>query len=206
MLKKIYISLLSDYVKDREYIEKLWVILEKEHEHKNRYYHNISHLEHLYKSLLDVKNEIADWEVLLFALFYHDFIYNVLKQNNEEKSAQKATEIMKSLSIQEQRIVNCKEIILATKGHQVSTNPDVNYFTNADLSILGVNWDSYQIYYQKIRKEYKYYPDFMYYKGRIKVLKHFLEMPRIFKTDHFFNRFETQAKNNLQNEIKFLSK
>ncbi|WP_378180632.1 hypothetical protein [Aquimarina sp. SS2-1] len=196
--------LVSKYSPDKEYIETLWQEIVKNYNKKNRYYHNLSHLENLYHQLLKVKEEILDWDIILFALFYHDYIYNVLKQDNEEQSAQKARKILSSLSIGSNRIELCEKMILATKGHHISTHNDINYFTDADLSILGSNWVTYKSYFTAVRKEYKYYPDFMYNKGRMKVLKHFIEMPRIFKTQYFYKKFEKQAKNNLQHEINLL--
>ncbi|MHA7055626.1 HD domain-containing protein [Aquimarina sp. M1] len=205
MLREVFTSLVSKYSEDKEYIDSLWNEIFKNHTKKNRYYHNTLHLENLYRQLLSVKKEIIDWDILLFALYYHDYIYNVLKQDNEERSAQKASKVLHSLSIDSERIELCKGIILATQGHQVSEDMDTNCFTDADLSILGSSWEVYEIYFKNVRKEYKYYPDFMYHKGRVKVLKHFIDMPRIFKTNYFYAKFENQAKKNLQQEINLIS-
>ncbi len=206
MLKNVFITLLLKYSNDLNQIESLWNSIYEKYSNKKRYYHNLSHLEHLYSNLHKVRNLILDWDIVLFALFYHDYIYNVLKQDNEEQSALKAIEILNLLGIDKDRVSICNEIILATKGHNISENSDVNYFTDADLAILGNNWNNYMAYYKNVRKEYKYYPHFMYKKGRIKVLQHFIEMPRIFKTDHFYSQLERQAKENLQQEISLLSK
>ncbi len=205
MLKEIFISLLSNYTNDVKHIASLWSDIEKKHTKKNRYYHNLSHLEHLYKQLTQVKDQIKDWEMVLFALFYHDYIYNALKQNNEEESAKKAINMLSLLSIDTHQIELCNDIILATKGHHISKNNDINFFTDADLSILGSSWNQYETYFKNVRKEYKYYPDFMYNKGRIKVLQHFMSMPKIFKTEYFNTSFESNAKNNMQQEINLLS-
>ncbi|MBQ4818924.1 hypothetical protein [Aquimarina sp. MMG016] len=205
MLKEVFINLVSKYAKDPEYANILWEDILKKHSKKSRHYHNINHLEHLYYQLIAIKDQVKDWDMILFALFYHDYIYNVLKDDNEVQSAKKAKEILKSLSIPESRVDLCSTIILATKGHQISANNDVNYFTDADLAILGSTQKDYIRYFKNVRKEYKYYPDFMYTKGRIKVLKHFIDMPRIFKTHHFHNLFEKQAKENLMQELNLLS-
>ncbi len=206
MLKEVFITLLSNYTKDVGYTKSLWSDVVKYHSKKNRYYHNLSHLEHLYHNLSEVKNEIKDWEMVVFALFYHDYIYNALKPDNEEQSAKKAVKVLNYLSVDKHRILLCEEIILATKGHHISKNSDINYFTDADLTILGSDWENYQTYFKNVRKEYKYYPDFMYNKGRIKVLNHFINMPVIFKSDYFYHKFELQSKENLQREIDFLTK
>lgn len=205
MLKPVFITLLSDYTQDSEYMESLWSDIAKQHSKKNRYYHNLSHLENLYRHLIEVKNEIKDWDMVLFALFYHDYIYNVYKQDNEEQSAKKAKKILNTLKIEKKRITTCFDTIIATQGHKIAKSKDINYFTDADLSILGSDWKTYERYYKNVRKEYKHYPDFMYHKGRIKVLHHFKDMPAIFKTNYFYNKFEIQAKKNLQQEIDLLS-
>ena len=92
--------------------------------------------------------------------------------------------------------------ILETKGHSISKDNDTNFFTDADLSILGLDWDLYSEYAQNVRKEYSNYPTIIYKMGRRKVLKHFLVMERIFKTDHFFEKFEVLARENLRRELQ----
>jgi predicted metal-dependent HD superfamily phosphohydrolase len=111
---------------------------------------------------------------------------------------------MKQISVSKDKIELCKKQILATKSHIRSTDNDTNYFTDADLSVLGQNWETYLLYYKNVRKEYSIYPALVYNPGRKKVLNHFLSMDRIFKTDFFYNKFETQAKLNLQQEIESL--
>ncbi len=206
MLKEVFISLLSRYTSDTALIESLWTDIEKKYSGRKRYYHNLIHLEHIYQDLIAIKDHIQDWDMVLFALFYHDYKYNILRQDNEEQSAKKAIEILNSLAVQENRVTLCEEFILATKGHHVSENNDVNYFTDTDLAILGSEWDVYKTYFTNVRKEYSYYPGLIYNRGRIKVLKQFIDMPRIFKTDHFFIALEGRAKSNIQREIELLSR
>lgn len=137
-------------------------------------------------------------------MFYHDVIYKSSRTDNEEQSTILAEKRMKQLSISEDIIETCKKHILATKCHLEQLSSDTNYFTDADLSILGSDRDTYSIYFNQVRKEYSIYPDFMYNAGRKKVINHFLNMDRIFKTDYFFNKLEAQAKNNLKQELQFL--
>jgi hypothetical protein len=47
--------------------------------------------------------------------------------------------------------------------------------------------------------------DFMYKSGRKKALQKFLQMESIFKTDHFRNKYESNAKCNIKNEIDTLN-
>lgn len=204
MLKETFIGLLTNYTDNDRLTNELWTEIEKNYSSKKRHYHTLHHLDSLLAQLTDVKGEIQNWNTILFTLYYHDIVYNSLKSDNEEKSAELAEKRMKQISVSIDAIELCKNQILTTKSHIKSTDSDTNYFTDADLSVLGQNWETYSLYYKNVREEYSIYPDFVYNPGRKKVLIHFLSMDRIFKTDFFHNKFEIQAKQNLQMEIELL--
>ncbi|MBX2924155.1 MAG: hypothetical protein KF746_18285 [Chitinophagaceae bacterium] len=206
MLKGTFIKLLSNYTDNNGLVNELWAEIEKNYSGRKRHYHTLQHLDNLLVQLTEVKGEIENWETVLFTLYYHDIIYSSLRFDNEEKSAELAEKRMKRISVPHNTIQLCKEQVLATKSHNTSADDDTNYFTDADLSVLGQDWETYSWYYKNVRKEYSIYPDFVYNPGRKKVLNHFLSMDRIFKTAFFYKRFEIQARQNLQKEIELLSK
>lgn len=200
-LKPIFVALTLDYSSDRQLIAKLWNEIEKAHSAEDRYYHTLAHLEHLFAQLNTIKSSISDWNTILFTLFYHDFVYEATSKENEGQSAVVARECMQLLGVPADMIERCRLQILATKSHQLSDNPDTNLFTDADLSVLGSDWDMYEVYYKQVRQEYNIYPDVVYCPGRKKVLEHFLAMERIFKTAYFYRRYEDSARRNLTMEI-----
>ncbi len=202
MMKALFTGLCLKYSSEPNLIDQLWKEIESNYSEKSRHYHTLKHLENLFLQLEEVKTEIRDWDVVLFALFYHDAIYNASKSNNEEASAELATVRLEQLNVPSEIIEKVEEMILATKAHVVSQHPDINLFTDADLSILGSDWDTYSEYAKNVRKEYHIYPDLIYHPGRRKVLRHFLEMERIFKTDVFYEKFEIQARANINHELK----
>lgn len=204
MLKETFINLLSNYTDNKLVINVLWNEVVKNYSSKKRYYHTLNHLENLLNQLAEIKGEIENWNAVLFTLYYHDIIYNSLKSDNEEKSAVLATQRMKEIAVDQELIEVCQNQILATKTHVKSPNNDTNYFTDADLSVLGQPWEIYQKYYEDVRKEYAIYPNLIYNPGRKKVLTHFLSMDKIYKTDYFIGKFEAQARINLQNEFDSL--
>lgn len=203
MLKDIFFDLLGGYTTGNTVITNCWVEIEKSYCNNKRHYHNLSHLENLYTELNACKDQIGQWNVMMFAVFYHDIVYNTLKQDNEERSAELAGKRLALLNIPSKDIELCVEMINATKGHYFSANTDVNLFTDADLSILGKDWSTYKNYFENIRKEYAIYPDLIYKPGRKKVLQHFLAMKRIFKTDEFYEKYETAARENLERELNY---
>lgn len=205
MLKKTFTELLHTFTKDEDLISQLWLEIEQNYSGAKRHYHTLQHLDHLLLQLLAVKERIKNWSAVLFTLYYHDSIYSALKSDNEEQSALLAEKRMLQISVDKSTVELCKKLILATKAHLHSSDSDINYFNDADLSILGQPWKDYQQYYINVRKEYAWYPDFLYNSGRLKVLNHFLAMDRIFKTDYFFDQFEAAARNNILEEMKRLS-
>lgn len=206
MLKGVFTNLLNKYTREKSLIETLWDDIEKQYTSQKRHYHNLQHLENMLVQLETCKEQITDWDTLLFSLFYHDIIYKVTSKENEDKSALVAIKALSSIGYPKEKVKLCAEQILATKNHELSTDNDTNLFTDADLSILGSEWEIYLEYSRQVGKEYAIYPDFMYNPGRKKALQHFLGMEYIFKTQFFREKFEDQAKQNIHTEITLLSK
>ncbi len=201
MLKDQFINLVLTYHTDLQLATVLWSDLEKRYTAKGRHYHNLTHIQNLCQQLSAVKESIEDWDALLFATYYHDAVYNTLKQNNEERSAALAVNVLGKLGVPDDLTKRCEQHILATKGHATTTDQDTNLFTDADLSVLGQEWSIYQAYALQIRKEYSLYPDLVYLPGRKKVLNYFLQQDKIYKTSYFFDRYEAQARQNLLQEL-----
>jgi predicted metal-dependent HD superfamily phosphohydrolase len=204
VLKETFIELFTKFTDDISMTNKFWTEIEEKYSDKKRYFHSLTHLDSLKNQLYEVKDKIKNWESILFTLYYHDIVYNSLKSDNEEKSAELAELRMKQIDVPIEIIANCKSQILATKTHQYNSDSDTNFFLDADLSILGQDIETYKVYFQNVREEYSIYPDLIYNTGRKKVLQHFLEMDRIFKTDYFYTKFEIQAKLNLQYELEYI--
>jgi predicted metal-dependent HD superfamily phosphohydrolase len=204
MFRQVFTIELQKLRIDNLIIDQLWDEINLNYNNANRHYHNINHLNHLSEHLLHIKQEIEDWSTMVFSIAYHDVVYDIMRSDNEEQSAIFAYERLTFLEQLLERKERCKEQILATKGHQRSENSDTNYFIDADLSILGSDWDSYSEYAKQIREEFKQYKDADYRTGRAAVLNHFLKMKTIFKTDLFQNKLEEKARINIKKELKLM--
>jgi predicted metal-dependent HD superfamily phosphohydrolase len=203
-LRELFFQTASVSCENQSTIESCWIEIEKAYTHKKRFYHNLHHLEHLARELENVKTSINQWDTVMFALFYHDVVYNAMRSDNEEKSAELAASRLIDLNVAQNDVSKCSSIIAATKKHAYHNDSDINYFTDADLSILGSAEKDYGAYFSKIRKEYGWFPDLIYNPGRKKVLQYFLQSERIFKTEFFFQKYESQARQNLAAELRFL--
>ena len=205
MVAETFTSLASRYTESIPLVEKLYTELVKHYSEKGRFYHNLDHLNFLLQQILPLADLIKDLDMVLFAVYYHDVVYSVLRKDNEEKSTLFAEKRLNTLNVKTNRIERCNKHILATKAHQVSDDSDTNFFTDADLAVLGQDWSAYKIYIEGVRKEYWIYPDIIYKPGRRKVVEHFLRMDKIYKTEPFFVKFENRARLNLKRELEELA-
>ena len=205
MFENAFKTELAKISSDNSLIEKLWEEIKQQYSKRNRHYHSLAHLDNIIIDLFPIKDKIVDWQTIVFSVAYHDIVYNTLKNDNEEKSAKLAYQRLTQLSLPQSQKDKCYTQILATKSHNPSDDGDTNFFTDADLAILGASGEVYRQYSNMIRKEYRLYPDIIYNPGRQKVLRHFLQMPNIYKTAYFRDKFENKAKQNLSSELKAIS-
>src|SRR5690554_3729785 len=87
MIKEKFLSLLKKYSDNELYNVECWTEIETQYSSKKRYYHNLIHLENMLNELNDVKSQVKDLDTLLFAIYYHDIIYDATKSDNEHQSA-----------------------------------------------------------------------------------------------------------------------
>lgn len=204
MIKQEFLGSLSKYTSDSERQLAMWSEIQKNYSDSNRHYHNLTHLNSILKELKIHQDKFSHWDAIVFAIVYHDFIYDASNSNNEEQSAAIALQRLNQIGVPEHVISLCKHLILATKNHE-SSDMETDLFTDADLSILGSDANAYQTYTRQIRLEYSIFPDSIYNAGRKKVLVHFLKMSNIYKSKEFSDKYELAARANLQAELDALS-
>lgn len=207
-LKKTFLELLETFGVEKRDAKRAWDELATSYNEEHRHYHRLSHLAQMLDNLLIVKPMINDWEATLFALFYHDSIYQPWIEDNELKSADFAERSLRAFGISEGLITKVKIFILATITHRLNNtkDSDLAYFLDADLSILGQPSHIYQRYVETIRKEYHHYCDEDFNKGRIAVLQHFLQEDELFKTSWFKEEYEESARENIKKELTSYTK
>ena len=190
---------------DRERAEVLWRELKKRYTGSARHYHNLEHLHFMITRSEEIKTSLRDPEMVVFAIYYHDLVYNVLRKDNEVRSARIARSRLEELGIPEDRIAHCVAMIEATKDHPLSEDQDTNYLLDLDMAILGVSPERYLLYTEQVREEYAIYPDMLYNKGRKHVLQQFFADEHLFRTDVFKVEFEAKASRNIQSELARLN-
>jgi predicted metal-dependent HD superfamily phosphohydrolase len=203
-LRENWQELASKYSEDDELTGELWKEIEQAYTNKNRHYHTLAHLEYMTDKAFRFQDSIDDFKTIMFSIFYHDIVYNIFRGDNERRSAGIATDRLARLGVPSEKTVKSRNQILATKGHKDNSDKDSCYFIDFDLAILGESPEIYRDYTKKIRKEYAIYPDFLYKRGRKKMLKNFLERDSIYKTEDLRKDYEKQARENLKSELEAL--
>ncbi len=202
-MEEKFLDLIRKYSENEDYNFECWNEIKISYSSESRHYHNLCHLENMLTELNKIQSEVQDLDSLLFAIFYHDVVYKSTKNDNEHQSALIFKNRITKTSFD--KVNECMSQIKATKEHKMSLDYDTNILLDLDLSVLGKEPAEYKNYSESIRKEYHIYPDFMYRKGRKKVLKSILGLDFIYKTDYFKQLYENQAKENLRLELKQLS-
>lgn len=190
----------------QEQADAQWQQLIKSYGAPHRYYHNFSHIYHLLQLWDKQEVQLEQTAVFELAFWLHDIIYEPSEKDNEVKSANWATEYWGTV-LDEQQQQFLQDLILSTDGHKAQSNTWAeHFFLDHDLSIFAARPADYEDYRVAIREEYAEVSDAAYQKGRWKILQNFLDRKRLFFTDTFYEKYEKQARENLQKECRELQK
>lgn len=170
----------------------------------HRKHHTVAHLH----EMLDAIGELADAglvfdrEAVELAAWFHDAVYEIGRDDNEERSAELARELLASSPIRDE----VARLVLVTKTHEVADD-DVNgaVLCDADLSVLGSVPHRYRAYAEAVREEYADVPDEIFKPARAQVLTALLDGP-LFHTDAGRSRWEESARRNVAEEIRELTR
>lgn len=199
-------ALACAYAADGGQADRWLDVLRGHYSADDRHYHNLRHVAEMLRLLEQFEASVVDYDAVRFAVWFHDAVYDTRGKTNEEESAALAARALDELCAPPERAEAVRRLILATKRHEAEVGvPDVGLFLDADLSILGAHAETYLAYSEAIRREYSWVPDDAYREGRLKVLTNFLGRARLYFTEPLAERFETQARRNLSDEIRALS-
>jgi len=203
-------------------IQQAWSRLLLHYQEAHRYYHDLSHIEGCFTWFDQVQDQLDDPLAVALAIWFHDIIYDVRRADNELKSAQYAVTALTNFAVSIQLVQKVYELVLlsqhpskpsrtikrqpgkflskATDTARTSLN-DQALFLDIDLTILGQNNAIYEHYEKAIRSEYQHVPLWLYIRARKRLLKRFLRQPIIYYSTYFKEKFEQQARVNIQSVL-----
>ena len=169
-----------------------------------RHYHNLRHVQILLNAVQQQADSIQDMAVVQLAVWFHDAVYNPLRDDNETRSAELALDFLVETTLSSERQQRVAFLIERTKDHtqpQPPDDTDLHLFLDADLGILGTSEADYWEYARQVRQEYRLVPDILYRRGRRKVLEKLLTTPVLYQTEVYRNQLDAAARRNLQAEL-----
>ena len=155
-----------------------------------RAYHSWSHIEALLALYETHKGMLRDPTRVLWAIYWHDAIYDPSSPDNEVKSA---------ALLREQAAAHLPDAL----GFDVKT--DCAAFLDFDLSILAAPEDVFDQYEANIRKEYSFVPEETFISARKATLERFVQRETLYFTPMLARQWDHKARANLRRSIGKLS-
>jgi predicted metal-dependent HD superfamily phosphohydrolase len=150
----------------------------------DRHYHGLGHV----ARLLDEAEALpfTDRDAVELAILFHDVIYDPARRDNEERSAAALRERLGGL-IPDAVLAHAEAMILATRRHEPTGDPEADLFLDLDLAILAAPWLEYARYAEGVMREYApIHGEDAYCRGRLETfLGPTLARGRVFLTDRY---------------------
>lgn len=172
---------------------------------QHRHYHTLQHLQECIENLESVLAIAEHPGELEVALWFHDAVYELQRQDNELQSALWAKQAVLASGGLAEVAERIYALVLATKHATLPVSIDECLLVDIDLSILGASPERFEEYEHQVRQEYAWVPHTLFCHKRQAILREFLDRAAIFSTEPFRTQFESQARENLQLSIAWLS-
>jgi len=184
--------------------------LDHKYREPHRFYHTWEHVRVCLEELAPARPVCLDQIAVELALWCHDAVYDPRAKDNERRSAAIARAAAAGMGLGEAAAAEAEALVLATahgenEGERGTWATDIRVVLDVDLAILGRTPREFAAYEAGIRAEYSFLPDQDYRKGRRQVLESFLRRPLIYRTELFRERYERQARSNIQESLARLA-
>lgn len=183
--------------------------LRARHDEPQRAYHGWAHIEALLRWRDEVADRLADPAAVLWAILFHDAVYDPRASDNEERSA-RLLEAANVPGLAPKARARAARLIRMTAAHAIPNGlaadeaADAALFLDMDLSILGAPAVAFDAYETAIRHEYAHVPEEAFRSGRAAILRRFLARERIYLSDWGRQRFEAAARENVARSLGVL--
>ncbi|HEY3415811.1 MAG TPA: N-methyl-D-aspartate receptor NMDAR2C subunit [Armatimonadota bacterium] len=165
-----------------------------------RAYHNLGHVAYCLAEFDLLAADAATPAAVEFALWFHDAVYDTHRADNEQQSADYARETLDALGLPA-FIDAVASLILLTRHDETPSSTDGQIIVDVDLAILGAPRQDFNDYEARIRLEYAWVDDTLFWTKRREFLLALSQRPRIFHTPACRARYEAKARQNLRQAI-----
>ncbi|XP_050538236.1 uncharacterized protein LOC126903787 isoform X2 [Daktulosphaira vitifoliae] len=171
--------------------------------------HGLNDLYNCLKHYESSKEFLKNPNAVFLALLFRHFEYDPKDTNCSEVNINHFKKFA-----DESKLCNdlCDEVISLLKVASINSTDehkiegcfgydDTHYFLDIDMAVLGMSPTEYKNYINQVRKEYDFLDENSYKDLRLKILENFLQIPNIYATEFFRQKYELAARSNIQKEI-----
>lgn len=161
-----------------------------------RHYHSFRHIAHCLREFDLAQAFMDSADAVQMALWFHDAVYVPGAHDNEVRSADYFSRLSQgrfSASFEDQ----VRGLILITKHVNPPTTQAERYIVDIDLSPFGIPWENCLEDSKRVRRELDMIPDSAYFQANIQFLQVLTRRPHLYHTEHFRNRYERSARENI---------
>jgi len=172
----------------------------------HRSYHALPHVDTVMNDVLQAPLGPRNLDALKVAIWYHDAVYDTKAKDSEEKSVALFRTVAETARLGQPFIETVAGLILATKHAEApkAFEWDKRILCDADLAILGQPEEAFDHYEWQIRKEYRHVPVKKFRTARRWILQSLLRRQQIYTTGFFADKYERQARKNLERSVQSL--
>ncbi|MEO3840129.1 hypothetical protein [Streptomyces sp. CNZ287] len=170
-----------------------------------RRYHTAEHLAAVLDRIDELADHADDPDAVRLAAWFHDAVYRPERSENEERSARLAQVALAEAGVEAERVAEVTRLVRLTVTHDpASGDHNGEVLCDADLAVLAGTPTEYAAYAAAVREEYGFVPADAFRKGRAMVLRQLLGLPRLFRTETGYARWEAAARHNVGTELELL--
>lgn len=185
---------------------ELYASVHAAYQEPQRKYHTLQHLDECLLRFDEVKQHAEHPAEVELALWFHDAIYDLTRKDNELRSAEWAKTSVQASGLTDEAGARVHALIMMTVHNAVPVGRDAEALIDVDLSIFGAAPERYEEYERQVRSEYAFVPEALFRRERSRILQEFLKRERVYSTPYFRERYEPQARANVQRSIDNLSR
>jgi predicted metal-dependent HD superfamily phosphohydrolase len=177
----------------------------RRYDEPHRRYHTATHLTEVLDHVDELAAEADDADAVRLAAWFHDAVYAPLSGDNEEQSAILAESALTAAGVPAATVAEVARLVRLTASHEAAHGDrNAAVLCDADLAILAAGPQRYAAYAAAVREEYAEVPDDVFRQGRAVVLRNLLALPSLYGTAPGRERWETDARHNLETELTLL--
>jgi predicted metal-dependent HD superfamily phosphohydrolase len=182
----------------------LHATIERAYAEPHRHYHTLAHVGRVLEWVDEVLDQLHHPDEAKLAVWLHDVVYDPRATDNEERSAVVAETWLDAARLPEEMGTRVRGLILATRHATPPEEHDARYVVDADLAILGADPGAFDRYEAQVRQEHAFRPEAEWRERRARLLRGFLDRPRLYLTPEFA-ALEAPARANLERSLRRLS-